>query len=112
MKKKEVFKKNTLSVLRSVLVPILFSLAVMSMIVYGLDQTEESSRAEGLRVLEEGLLRAAIKCYAVEGSYPESIAYMEKNYGLHVDRTKYAVYYDIFASNILPDITVVELKKK
>lgn len=111
MKKKEVFKKSAFSALRGGLVPILFTLTVMVMIVYGLDQTERSSRSEGLRVLEDGLRRAVVKCYAVEGSYPENIAYIEEHYGLHIDRTKYVVHYEIFASNMLPDITVLELKR-
>ena len=89
--------------------PVIFTLVVIVMIVIGLRETEISSRAEGLRLLEEGVKRAAVQCYAIEGSYPDSIGYIEKNYGIYVDRTRYAVHYEIFASNILPDITVVEL---
>lgn len=109
--KKEVFKKSAWATLRAGFAPLLFTLAVMLMIVYGLHQAEVSSRAEGLRVLEEGVLRAAIKCYAVEGSYPDNLTYMEDHYGVRVDRTRYVVHYEIFASNLLPDITVIEVKK-
>ena len=107
--RRSIYRKSAWDVLRSAIVPILFTLMVMGIIIYGLSQTESSSRSEGLRILEDSVRRAVITCYAVEGRYPESLAYIEEHYGIHIDRTKYAVHYDIFASNILPDITVVEL---
>jgi hypothetical protein len=107
--KKRVFQKNALSALISGAVPILFTLAVIIMVVSGLHQAEESKLAEGARFLEEAILRAAVHCYAIEGSYPENLAYITQNYGIHIDRRKYVVFYEIFGSNILPDITVVTL---
>jgi len=106
--KKSIFRKSGWDVLRSAVMPILFTLAVMGMIVFGLRQTEESSRAEGLRILEDSIRRAVLICYAVEGRYPDSIAYIEEHYGIHIDSTKYIVHYSIFASNHLPDIVVIE----
>jgi len=107
--KKGIFKKGALDILRSIAAPILFTIAIMGIIVYGLQQTEASSRAEGMRILEDSLRRAVVQCYAVEGRYPESLAYIEENYGIYIDRAKYAVHYEIFASNHMPDITVIEL---
>ena len=88
---------------------VIFTLAVTVMIYIGLRETEISSRAEGMRLLEESVMRAAVQCYAIEGSYPDSIAYIEGHYGVYIDKARYAVHYEIFASNILPDITVMEL---
>ena len=107
--KRNIFRKSALDVLRSAMVPIIFTIVVMGMIVFGLRQTEESSRAEGLRVLEESIRRAVVINYAIEGTYPASIADVEEKYGINVDRTKYLVHYSIFASNIMPDIAVIEL---
>ena len=109
MKKKNIFKKSAGDVLKAAILPILFTLVMVAMVVYGLQQTAASSKAEGLRILEDSVRRAVAKCYAVEGSYPESVAYLEEHYGIHVDRTKYVVHYEIFASNIMPDIMVIEL---
>ena len=95
--------------MRSAALPVLFTLAVVGLIATGLSQTSDSSRAEGLRVLEESILRATVKCYAIEGRYPDNVSYIEKNYGVRVDRTKYAVHYEIIASNLFPEITVIEL---
>jgi len=109
--KRSIYRKGFFDFLRSAIAPILFTVAVMAMIVFGLQQTEESSRAEGLRVLEDSIRRAVVICYAVEGRYPSSIEYIEEHYGIHIDRTKYVVHYDVFASNLLPDITVIELQR-
>jgi hypothetical protein len=46
----------------------------------------------------------------VEGRYPESIAYIEENYGIYIDRSRYVVDYEIFASNIMPVIDVMALE--
>ena len=95
--------------IRAVILPVLFTFAVMMIIVYGLRQTETASRAEGLRILEDSIRRAVVIAYAVEGRYPESIEYIIEHYGIHIDQTRYVVHYKIFASNLMPDITVIEL---
>jgi len=106
---KSIYKKSAFDFLRAAILPIIFTVAIMVMVVYGLQQTSESSSAEGLRILEDSLRRAVVMNYAIEGRYPESIEYIERNFGIHIDRTRYAVHYRVFASNILPEITVVPL---
>ena len=108
-KKKNIFRKSAFDVFRSALLPIVFTLVVMGMIVFGLRQTEESSKSEGLRILDESIRRAVVINYAIEGSYPGSVSDLEDNYRIHIDRTKYLVHYSIFASNIMPDMAVIEL---
>ena len=104
-----VFKKNFFASLISGLLPVLFTLLIVGMIFLGLRQTEEANRAEGVRLLEEALLRAAIHSYAVEGYFPESLSYITENYRIFIDDTRFLVHYEVFASNILPDIRVFEL---
>ncbi len=62
---------------------------------------------EGQNTLEEAIRRAAVTCYASEGIYPPTLEYLEKYYGLQVDTQRYTVYYEIFADNLMPDITVL-----
>ena len=64
----------------------------------------------GRQLLEDSLRRAAVACYAAEGIYPPTISYLEEHYGVQIDRTRYAVFYEIFAENLMPEITVVELE--
>jgi len=108
-KSKSIYRKSAWDFLRAGILPVVFTVAIMAMIVFGLGQTEESSNAEGLRILEDSLHRAVVMNYAIEGRYPESIEYIEEHFGIFIDRSVYAVHYRIFASNILPEITVVLL---
>ena len=110
MNRKSIFRKSTFDILRSLLVPVLFSAVIIIMIIYGLRQTEEASSAEGLRILEDSIRRAVITAYAIEGRFPESLAHIENNYGIFIDRSRFVVHYRPIATNIMPDIAVFELR--
>ena len=57
--------------------------------------------------LRKAIARASVQCYAIEGRYPPSVEYLEENYGVQIDRRKYNVFYNGFASNVMPEITVI-----
>ena len=69
---------------------------------------ERGSGEQGRQLLEEAIRKTAVACYAAEGAYPADLAYMEEHYGLQVDTRRYIVSYEIFASNLMPEITVIE----
>lgn len=58
--------------------------------------------------LEAAISRAAAACYAAEGIYPPNLEYLETHYGIQIDRNRYTVMYEAFASNLMPDITILE----
>lgn len=72
---------------------------------------ESGQRAEGREQLEETLRRTAVACYAAEGVYPPDLEYMQEHYGVQVDERKYKVIYEVIASNLMPDITVLEVAR-
>lgn len=82
-------------------------LAVLLLFTAALSNLEEGRRDEGRRQLEEAVRRGAVACYAAEGIYPPDLAYLEERYGIQVDRDRYTVVYEVFASNLMPDITVL-----
>lgn len=57
--------------------------------------------------IKQAILRTSAHCYALEGSYPPNLEYLEENYGLILDHKKYSYVYDIFASNIRPEVEVL-----
>ena len=61
-----------------------------------------------LRMAEQAVRQAAVSCYALEGAYPASYADLKQRSGVAVDEEQYIVFYEIFASNIMPDVTVLE----
>ena len=87
---------------------ILTLLAVALLFLSAVSRLEEGRRAEGAKQLEAALRRTAVSCYAAEGFYPPDVAYMQEHYGLRFDRESYVVYYQLTASNWMPDITVLE----
>lgn len=94
---------------RSVLGYLISALLIISCLYLFLAGTKSiaaKTEAEQLSVLDQAIRRATIQCYAIEGRYPPSVEYLEEHYGLSIDREKYYVFYDGWASNIMPDITV------
>ena len=78
------------------------------MVFTAVNELDSGQREQGRLQLEESLRRAAVACYAAEGIYPPNLEYLEEHYGIQVDETRYTVAYDVFASNMVPDITVLE----
>jgi len=72
-----------------------------------LDKTEHTEQTE---MVYNAVKKAALTCYAVEGAYPSRVDYLEENYGLSYDHELYLVSYSAFASNLFPDVRVIEQK--
>ena len=98
-------KKTVLS--RGAVVTLVFFAVLLAFVLTGVRQASAAQDAEAKRILEDSLYRAAVSCYAIEGRYPDTLDYLTENYGVVIDNAKYAVFYDIFASNLMPDITVL-----
>ena len=89
---------------------LLFFVGVAVWMVRGVQEAAEASSREGLRLAEEAVNRAVVSCYSLDGVYPASYAELKKKSGLAINEEKYAVFYDIFASNIRPTVTVIALE--
>ena len=99
--------RRIFSALRVLLLPLL-ALCALRWFSTALGQVEAGRDYQGKARLEESLRRSAAACYAAEGVYPPNLAYLQEHYGLQIDEERYTVYYDVFASNLMPDITVLE----
>ncbi len=62
---------------------------------------------EDKRQLEEAITRSCVACYAAEGSYPPSLEHLQKYYGLQINTELFTVKYEVYASNQMPEITVL-----
>ena len=85
---------------------VLFSL-LLFLVSTGLISTDKAIANEGERLAGESIRRAAVSCYAIEGSYPESYDYLTEHYNLEINEELYEIQYSVFASNIMPEITVI-----
>ena len=61
--------------------------------------------------LSDAVRRSAVQCYVLEGRFPDSLSHLEENYGLIIDRDRYAVYYESMGSNLLPRIQVIVISR-
>lgn len=89
---------------------VLLFAAVAAITVTGVLRVSRRADAEGAETLRNGIRRASVQCYAIEGRYPPSVQYLTDNYGIQIDEDRYSVFYDGFASNVMPDITVVPVE--
>lgn len=87
---------------------LLAAAAILLGFLLALSRLDMGRRAEGKQQLEEALRRTAVTCYASEGFYPPDVTYMREHYGLEWDEKNYTVRYEVFAANLMPDITVLE----
>lgn len=99
--------KNFRGLLKLMVPGMVLAFCIYGMSV-GMDNLNRGRGEEQLRQVENAVRRAAVSCYATEGAYPDSIEYLEEHYGLQIDRENYTIHYMVFASNLMPDITVLE----
>ncbi len=107
--KTKVRRRSPIDGLKAHLLAICFFTVIFGMFIGGVENVENSSEAESKRVLEESVHKAIVSCYAIEGRYPENVDYLKQNYGLIYDEEKYAIGYNIFADNIMPDVFIIDL---
>jgi hypothetical protein len=83
------------------LLAVVFLIALVS--------TSQRSAARETEMVSAAISRAIVTCYAVEGKYPPSLDYLYQNYGVSVDESRYAVYYDVVAANLMPSVQVTRI---
>lgn len=71
--------------------------------------TQQRNDARETELVHAAIQRGIVTCYAVEGQYPPSLSYLYDNYGVSVDESRYAVFYDVFASNVMPSVQVTRI---
>lgn len=96
---------NRLGVLSQIMtlpfIAIAFFMLVRTVSGYG-TTNDTISRTNVQEIVE----KYAIQCYASEGSYPPDLDYLVDHYGLILDEDRYIYEYDIFASNVMPEIII------
>ena len=82
--------------------------AVLVIFFTAVDGVDNGHSEEDAAQLTLSLRRAAAACYASEGAYPENLSYLEEYYGIQIDDDRYSVIYRPIASNLMPEITVIQ----
>lgn len=82
-------------------------LVVILFLLVGLGSVSRSADDQALLATQQAVQRSITQCYALEGSYPPDIAYLEENYGLSYNHEKYTVHYQLTAANLLPQLVIL-----
>ena len=101
---------NRISAIFRWLAALLAALCLIFFIT-SLASVDHQQGEEGRQQLETALRRAAVACYAAEGVYPPTVEYLQQHYGVQIEEERYIVFYEIFANNLMPDITVLEKER-
>ena len=100
-------KGNRVHYLRkSVIIPMIFYVLLTGLLYFGVHQLQGMGEEQELKLTEQAVKKAIVQCYAIEGRYPFDLSYLEENYSLTIDQSKFYIYYDCFSSNIMPDYAV------
>lgn len=86
---------------------LIFAAIFIIIFLRGIQSVDNMTYDEQSKSLENVLRKNIVHCYAVEGTYPPSLDYLQKHYGLYYDEDKFYVDYTSIGSNIMPDITII-----
>ncbi len=90
------------------IIPMLLFAVMLAWFLIAVNNADSSTKQRELAAVKSTIENGVTMCYAIEGAYPESVDYLAENYGLIYDKDKYMVYYDRFADNIRPTVSVLE----
>ncbi len=82
--------------------------AVLALFIYGSSALSAEQDEQQKELLTQSVDHSVTQCYALEGSYPSSLSYLEERYGLTYDKDRYYIDYQFIGSNLRPDITIIE----
>ena len=94
---------------KSLVLPIVLGLlAILLCVSLWLRDLDRRQREAGRQQLENALRRSVAACYAAEGIYPPNLDYLRQHYGLLIGEERFRVFYEVFAHNLMPEMTVLE----
>ena len=86
---------------------LIFVALIVAFVLLVNNITNKGSNRE-MDIVRDAVKNASLTCYAVEGMYPDDLSYLREHYNLSYNEEKYIVYYEPFASNLMPSIKVAE----
>ena len=85
---------------------ILIFIALILAFVLLINNITNKNSGRELQIVRDAVKNAALTCYAVEGAYPMNLEYLVENYALRYNEERFIVFYDAFASNVMPEVRV------
>ncbi len=86
---------------------LLAIVALLALLIWGLNAVSQGSRSAGLAAAQDALRRCVMQCYAIEGVYPPNVDYLREHYGLSINESAYLIHYRVTGANLLPEMAVL-----
>ena len=104
-----------LSQVARVIVMTMTSLLAL-LLLFTLSRFSESYQTREIAISRQAIENALVECYAMEGSYPSDIAYLEKYYGIVLNRNAYVyaldnAFSESYMQNIRPQVIIVSRRE-
>ena len=93
------------------IIKIVIFMTVIFMIVFGFQSAQSYSEVEELLIIKETIWTLCLKCYSIEGRYPQDIYYLKEHYGLLLNEDEYPIIYHYEGDNLQPTIEVHQREK-
>lgn len=106
-----IFLKSKKSVYVKTAITLFITALLVTAVILLSRATGKNAGEQGLQIARDSVVRAAVQCYALEGAYPDSLEYLQKNYGVSVNKELYFIDYNYMGINILPEITAMHVKQ-
>ena len=79
---------------------------IMFFCFYNIIGFNDNHNARHIDDVKRIIEKALVQCYALEGSYPTNLSYIER-YGVIFDNASYRYYYEWSGGNLMPFVAVV-----
>ncbi len=92
----------------NIYLPLLLLLLVLTFFVLFTNSFSQGNLEHEKTILQDALNRSITQCYALEGSYPFRLSYLEEHYGLTYNKEHFYIDYQYIGGNLRPDVTIIE----
>lgn len=94
----------------TVLISAALFILILIGFLYGIAIASSGSEEQQRQVLEDAIDRSIVQCYVTEGRYPMSLDYLQENYGIIYDDSKFRIDYVVYGANMKPEVTIISLE--
>lgn len=102
-----LFEKRPVFPWKGIIITVVVFVLVLVLFAFLMGRTGNSADREQAQLLEDAIRNAAVTNYAIDGVYPDTLESIVDMYGIIIDEGRFLVRYNVFASNIMPDIHVI-----
>jgi hypothetical protein len=89
-------------------IPLVLLIVVIILFIHATSTVTTTNDSREQEIVTSALERNITQCYALEGSYPPDLAYLEDHYGFTYNTEHFFIDYQYIGSNLRPDVTIIK----